>query len=135
LETFHAASGSMYIVEHPDMRTDITFKFNHLIPLGVYSLWDVTNPDPENFADRPLADSVTWADDVRDDGLFGGTAGMGVHAFRADQCGRAQVTVNMSDHRPGEEFLLDYHANDGGVKGQDVFPGALWGEFPAFDAE
>lgn len=137
-ETFHAAEGKMYIVEHPDMRTDITFTFTHLIPLGVYSLWDVTNPDMDNFADRPLADSVTWGDDARDDGLFGGVPGMGVHALRADQCGRAQITVNMTDHRPGKEFLLDYHANDfakGGVKGQDVFPGALWGVFPEFDAE
>jgi hypothetical protein len=138
IETFHAAEGKMFIVEHPDMRTDLTFTFNHLIPLGVYSLWDVTNPDMDNFSDRPLADTVTWGDDARDDGMFGGVEGMGVHAFRADQCGRAQITVNLSDHRPGKEFLLDYHANDrakGGVKGQDVFPGALWAVFPQWDAE
>jgi hypothetical protein len=138
VETFHAAEGTRYIVEHMDMRTDITFSFKHLIPLGVYSLWDVTEPDFANFADRPLADNVTWGDDARDQGLFGGVAGMGVHALRADQCGRAEITVNMTDHRPGKEFLLDFHANDyakGGVKGQDVFPGALWGVFPEFDAE
>ncbi|MBL4672857.1 MAG: hypothetical protein JKX81_11415 [Arenicella sp.] len=136
VETFHAAEGTMYIVEHPDMRTDITFSFNHLIPLGVYSLWDVTEPDFANFADRPLADNVTWGDDVRDQGMFGGVTGMGVHALRADQCGRAEITVNMTEHRPGKEFLLDFHANDyakGGVKGQDVFPGALWAVFPEFD--
>ncbi|MBL4772379.1 MAG: hypothetical protein JKX98_01860 [Alcanivoracaceae bacterium] len=150
LESFHAAEGRMVIIEHPTkngmVRTDITFTFRHLLPLGVYSLWDVTTSldfDADGnmiFADRPLMneEDKIWLTDQRasmdaiSNKFYGGILGMGANTFRADQCGNAQVTMNL-DHRPGMEFLLDYHANDfakGGVKGLDVFPGALWGMFP-----
>ena len=150
LESFHAAKGNMVIIEHPTkdgmVRTDITFTFHHLFPLGVYSLWDVTTSldfDDEGnriFADRPLMneEDKIWLTDQRassdamSNNLYGGLLGMGANTFRADQCGNAQITMNL-DHRPGVEFLLDYHANDfakGGMKGKDIFPGALWGMFP-----
>lgn len=150
LESFHAAEGRMVLTEHPEengeLRTDITFHFSHLFPQGVYSLWDVTTPldFDENgnriFADRPLMneEDKVWLKEERasmdaiENNLYGGLKGMGTNTFRADQCGNAHVTMKL-DHRPGSEFLLDYHANDyakGGIKGQDVFPGVLWGVFP-----
>lgn len=135
--TFHAAEGKMFVTPHSDGRTDISFEFQHLIPHGIYTLWDVINADIAggNFADRPLANEITWGDDVRHQQLYGGVEAMGPHALRADRCGQATISVSL-DHRPGVEFLLDYHANDrakGGVKGQDIFPGALWAKFPDFD--
>ena len=35
--------------------TSLACEFHGLLPYGVYTLWDVTNPDPARFADRPLA--------------------------------------------------------------------------------
>jgi len=55
---FHAAEGTMFAVELPDGRVKITFDFHHLLPYGVYSLWDVINPNyqTDEFADQPLVD-------------------------------------------------------------------------------
>lgn len=139
LETLHAAEGTMYIVEHPDGRTDISFDLYHLLPNGVYSLWDVINTDVggPGFADQPLADvlPVDFGDSARPD-FFGGIQGMGAHGLRADACGRAKFTINLTTHRPNKWFLLDFHGNDwvkGGTKGVNVIPAVLWAEFPAFD--
>jgi hypothetical protein len=59
------------------------------------------------------------------------------YGFMADPDGRAHVTVNL-DHRPGREFLLDYHADGhvrGGEKGKTVFPGVLWARFPNWETD
>ena len=139
--TFHAASGTLTIYAHPDGRTDLVFDMEGLLPYGVYTFWDVVNPNFEAFADRPLMNVPAGVDPSQDHWWNnitfdpdGGPNGFG-YGFIADRRGRAHVTVNL-DHRPGKEFLLDYHADEhvrGGVKGQDVFPGALWAKFPDWD--
>lgn len=141
--TFHAARGSLVIRAHDDGRTDLTFEFAGLLPHGVYTLWDVLDPGFETFEDRPLAnvpdgvdpDAGKWWHEVEFDPK-GGPDGFGAWGFMADADGRARVTVNL-DHRPGREFLLDYHADGnvrGGEKGTTVFPGGLWARFPKWDA-
>jgi len=139
IETLHAAEGKMFIVAHQDGRTDITFDLYHLLPNGVYSLWDVINPDIAggNFSDQPLADRlpVDFGDNARPN-FKGGVEGMGVHGFRADACGRAKFTINLTTHRPNTWFLLDFHGNNwvkGGTKGVNIIPGVLWAEFPTFN--
>ena len=137
--TFHAATGTVTIYAHSDDRTDLAFDFEGLLPFGVYTLWDVVNPNFAEFADRPLmnvpagvdATKDHWWNDIELD-KDGGPDGFGSFGFMADNHGTAHVVVNL-DHRPGKEFLLDYHADGhvrGGVKGKDVFPGVLWAKFP-----
>lgn len=141
--TFHAARGTLVIRAHEDGRTDLTFDLAGLLPYGVYTFWDVLNPDFDAFEDRPLANVPEgidpnqphwWAEwEFHPDG---GPAGFGPYGFMADKDGRARVTVNL-DHRPGREFLLDYHADGhvrGGEKGEVVFPGVLWARFPEWGA-
>lgn len=140
--TFHAADGTLTIYAHDDGRTDLVFEMRGLLPYGVYTLWDVVNPDFDNFADRPLANvpkgvdatKPHWWNDVEFD-RDGGPDGFGAFGFMADQQGKARVVVNL-DHRPGVEFLLDYHADGhvrGGKKGVTVFPGVLWAKFPTWE--
>lgn len=140
--TFHAAVGTLTIYAHEGGRTILIFDMEGLLPYGVYTFWDVTNPDFEKFADRPLANvpsgadpKAHWWNDVQFD-KDGGPGGFGLFGFMADRRGTAHVVVEL-DHRPGKEFLLDYHADGhvrGGVKGRDVFPGVLWARFPAWDS-
>lgn len=137
--TFHAASGTLTIYAYHDGRTDLVFDMEGLLPYGVYTFWDVTNPEFDQFADRPLMNVPEGVDPTKDhwwnDIEFdkdGGPSGFGTFGFMADRRGTAHVVVNL-DHRPGKEFLLDYHADGhvrGGVKGKDVFPGVLWAKFP-----
>jgi len=140
--TFHAADGTVRILAHDDGRTDLVFEMRGLLPYGVYTLWDVVSPDFDNFSDRPLtnvplgvdATQPHWWNDMAL-GADGGPDGFGAFGFMADQQGMARVVVNL-DHRPGKEFLLDYHADGhvrGGEKGVTVFPGVLWAKFPDWD--
>ena len=140
--TFHAARGTLVIYAHEDERTDLVFDFQGLLPYGVYTLWDVVDPNFDTFKDRPLmnvpagVDPSTphWWNEIEFD-PDGGPDGFGSFGFMADQDGRARVTVNL-DHRPGREFLLDYHADGhvrGGEKGKTVFPGVLWARFPDWE--
>jgi hypothetical protein len=137
--TFHAAYGSLKIYAYDSGQTTLDFDFHGLLPYGVYTLWDVIDPDPAHFADRPLAnapqgvDPTTphWWTSVAFD-KDGGPNGFGSFGFIADRRGDAQMLVTL-DHRPGKEFLLDYHADGhvrGGEKGASVFPGAVWAQFP-----
>lgn len=141
--TFHAARGTLTIRAHHDGRTDLVFDFQGLLPNGVYTLWDVVDPNFDTFKDRPLmnvpagvdATQPHWWNDIGLD-PNGGPEGFGAFGFIADQDGRARVVVNL-DHRPGREFLLDYHADGhvrGGEKGKTVFPGVLWARFPDWTA-
>lgn len=140
-KTFHAASGTVTIYEHEGGRTDLIFDMHGLLPYGVYTFWDVTSPDFATFADRPLMNVPPGVDPNEDHwwnkialDKDGGPDGFGSFGFMADHEGKARVTVNL-DHRPGKEFLLDYHADGhvrGGVKGKTVFPGVLWAKFPAW---
>ena len=141
-KTFHAASGTIRIYTHEDGRTDLVFDMRGLLPYGVYTFWDVVNPDFENFADRPLMNVPAgvdpnkdhWWNDIALD-KDGGPGGFGVFGFMANHKGKAHVIVNL-DHRPGKEFLLDYHADGhvrGGAKGKVVFPGVLWAKFPEWE--
>jgi hypothetical protein len=138
-QTFHAAYGTLTIHAYDGGHTTLAFDFHGLLPYGVYTLWDVVNPEPTNFADRPLANAPQgvaaaqphWWESVAFD-KDGGPGGFGSFGFMADLHGDAQVVVAL-DHRPGKEFLLDYHANAhvrGGKKGVTVFPGVLWAKFP-----
>ena len=140
--TFHAATGMLTIIAHDDGRTDLVFEMQGLLPYGVYTFWDVTNPDFDNFADRPLmnvpegidANKPHWWHDIAFD-KDGGPDGFGPFGFISDHRGNARVVVNL-DHRPGKEFLLDYHADGhvrGGMKGKTVFPGVLWAKFPDWE--
>lgn len=140
--TFYAATGTLKIYAHADGRTDAVFELAGLLPLGVYSLWDVVNPNFDTFSDRPLMDVPVgvdankphWWNDIPFDS-DGGPGGFGF-GFMADNTGRAHVVVNL-DHRPGAEFLLDYHADGhvrGGTKGKEVFPGVLWAKFPDWES-
>ncbi len=137
--TFHAARGTLVVYAHDDGRTDLVFEFQSLLPYGVYTLWDVVEPNFETFKDRPLmnvpagidGNKAHWWRDITFD-PNGGPDGFGSFGFMADRNGRAQLRVKL-DHRPGREFLLDYHADGhvrGGEKGKTVFPGVLWARFP-----
>jgi hypothetical protein len=139
--TFHAARGTLIIYAHEDKRTDLVFDLQGLLPYGVYTLWDVVDPNFDTFKDRPLTNVPAdvdpnkshWWNDIAFD-PHGGPDGFGPFGFMADQDGRARVVVNL-DHRPGREFLLDYHADGhvrGGQKGKTVFPGVLWARFPVW---
>jgi hypothetical protein len=138
-QTFDAAYGTLTIHAYDDRRTTLAFDFHGLLPYGVYTLWDVVNPDPANFTDRPLANApqgvdagqAHWWESMAFD-KDGGPGGFGSFGFMADHQGDARVVVAL-DHRPGKEFLLDYHADAhvrGGKKGVTVFPGVLWAKFP-----
>ena len=61
MESFHNATGTMFVVANTNGSTDITFDFYGLLPLGVYSLWNVTdaNYDEGTFADGPLPDECS----------------------------------------------------------------------------
>lgn len=132
--SFHNATGTMFVVANTDGSTDITFDFYGLFPLGVYSLWNVTNPnyDTGEFSDGPLPDESGETFPVNP-GFLGAPEGYGNHGFKANKCGSANFTIHMNG-RPGKEFLLDFHGNGflPGVKGETVFPGVLWGKFPEF---
>ena len=140
--TFHAATGTVTIYAHDNGASDLIFDIEGLLPFGVYSLWDVTNPDFDNFADRPLMNVPEGVDGTADHWWNkiafdpdGGPDGFGSFGFMADRHGNAYYTVSL-DHRPGKEFLLDYHADGhirGGAKGKVVFPGALWAKFPDWE--
>ena len=140
--TFHAARRTLVIYAHDDARTDLVFDFQGLLPYGVYTLWDVVDPDFETFKDRPLMNVPAGVDpnqshwwNYMEFEPNGGPDGFGPFGFMADQDGRARVVVNL-DHRPGREFLLDYHADGyvrGGEKGKTVFPGVLWARFPSWE--
>ena len=131
--TFHAAYGTLTIHAYDDGQTTLVFDIHGLLPYGVYTLWDVVNPDPANFADRPLANApqgaagqAHWWETMAFD-KDGGPGGFGSFRFTADHTGDARVAVTL-DYRPGKEFLLDYHADGhvrGGKKGETVFPGVL----------
>lgn len=140
-QTFFAADGTLTIHAYEGGRTNLVFDFHGLLPYGVYTLWDVVDPDPKNFVDRPLAnapqDSAAgqphWWEKMALD-KDGGPGGFGSFGFIADHRGDARVVVNL-DHRPAKEFLLDYHTDGhvrGGKKGVTVFPGVLWARFPAW---
>ena len=132
MKTLHAAEGTMYVVEKNNGVIYITFDFHGLIPLGVYSLWNVTNPNYNtgDFTDAPLMDQSGLTFDVNP-GRLGAPAGYGTHGFQANRCGSANLTIKLM-HAPGTEFLLDYHSNgfEPGTKGETIFPGVLWGKFP-----
>lgn len=140
LQTFHAAYGTLTIYAYDERNTTLAFDFHGLFPYGVYTLWDVVNPDPANFSDRPLtnpppgaAGQPHWWESTAFD-KDGGPEGFGSFGFMADHRGNARVVVAL-DHRPGKEFLLDYHADGhvrGGKKGETVFPGVLWATFPSW---
>ena len=135
MESFHNATGTMFVVANTNGSTDITFDFYGLLPLGVYSLWNVTdaNYDEGTFADGPLPDESGQTFPVKP-GYLGAPEGYGNHGFTANKCGSANFTIHMNG-RPGTEFLLDFHGNGylPGVKGETVFPGVLWGKFPEFE--
>jgi hypothetical protein len=78
---------------------------------GVYTLWNVVETEP--FKDEPYTEF-----------------GAGKHAIVADGSGRAHKVVQR-DSWPGKEFLLDYHADGKLSQAAGVYPGALWGKFPA----
>lgn len=109
--SFWAARGTMTLTKLPDGKVRIDLNFEGLIPYGVYTLWNVLETEP--FKDEPL-----------------GEFGYGKHSVVADGNGRAQKVV-MLDKWPGKEFLLDYHADGKLSQSKGVYPGALWGRFPA----
>lgn len=132
-----AGEGTMFITAFKNGRTDITFDFSYLLPNAVYSLWNVIDPNYQTgeFVDAPLPDQTNRPLPVKP-GRLGAPEEYGRHAFITNKCGAANFKITMYE-RPGKEFLLDYHANDfettGGIKGYNVFPGALWGKFPEWD--
>ncbi len=139
--TFYAATGTLTIYAHTDGRTDLVFDMEGLLPFGVYTFWDVVSPNFDEFADRPLMNIPAgidpskdhWWNDIEFD-PNGGPNGFG-YGFMADHHGRTHAVVRL-DHRPGQEFLLDYHADEhvrGGIKGKDVFPGVLWANVPEWE--
>ena len=133
--TFHNAEGTMYVVQKANGTIYVTFDFHGLIPLGVYTLWNVTNPNYNTgmFSDAPLMDQSGLSFDVNP-GLLGAPPGYGTNGFKANKCGSANMTIKLMDV-PGTEFLLDYHSNgfEPGVKGVTIFPGVLWGKFPVWN--
>ncbi len=108
--SFWAARGTAGISKLGVSRVKIEFDFEGLIPFGVYTLWNVLEPDP--FKDEPL-----------------GEFGAGKHSVVADANGRAHKVVVLNKW-PGKEFLLDYHADGKLSQSKGVYPGALWGKFP-----
>src|SRR5215831_15605902 len=60
-QTFHAAYGTLTVHAYDDSHTTLVFDLHGLLPYGVYILWDVVNPDPVNFVDRPLANAPQGA--------------------------------------------------------------------------
>jgi hypothetical protein len=134
-----SAYRSLKIYAYDGGHTTLAFDFHGLLPYGVYTPWDGTEPDPAHFADRPLADAPRgvdpktphWWTSVAFD-KDGGPDGFGSFGIIADRRGDAQTVVTL-DHRPGQEFLLDYHADGhvrGGEKGASVFSRAVWAQFP-----
>jgi hypothetical protein len=109
--SFWAGRGTMALTKVADGKVQIAFDFEGLIPYGVYTLWNVLEIEP--FKDEPL-----------------GEFGYGKHSVVADGTGKAQKLVVL-DKWPGKEFLLDYHADGQLSQSQGVYPGALWGRFPA----
>ncbi len=109
--SFWAAHGSAKLTKQDDGKVKIEFDLGGLIPNGVYTLWNVLETEP--FKDEPL-----------------GEFGSGKHSVVADGSGNAHKTVVMAKW-PGKEFLLDYHADGSLSQAKAVYPGALWGKFPA----
>lgn len=133
--TFHAAEGTMFVAALPNSHIKITFDFHHLLPNGVYSLWNVTNPnyDTGDFSDAPLVDESHGPVPTHPKpGRLGGYPGLDRNWFQANVCGSANFTIVLHTYKPGAEFLLDYHSNQfqAGKKGETIFPGVLWGQFP-----
>ncbi len=133
--TFHAAEGTMHVVQTPNEHIKITFDFHHLLPNGVYSLWNVSNPNYQsgNFSDAPLVDESHGPVPTHPlPGRLGGYPGLDRNWFQANVCGSANFTIVLHTYKPDAEFLLDYHSNQfqAGIKGETVFPGVLWGKFP-----
>lgn len=108
--TFQAGHGTAALRKLDDGQVEIALEFEGLIPYGVYTLWNVLETDP--FKDEPL-----------------GEFGAGRHSVVADSAGRAEKVVVLADW-PGQEFLLDYHADGKLSQATGVYPGALWGQFP-----
>ena len=108
--SFWAGRGVAKITKLPDGKVLTEFDFAGLIPYGVYTLWNVVSTQP--FKDEPYTEF-----------------GVGKHALVADGNGRAHKVV-LRDARPGQEFLLDYHADGKLSQAAGVYPGALWGRFP-----
>ena len=110
--SFWAGHGVAKLTKLSDGKILTEFDFVGLIPYGVYTLWNVRETQP--FKDEPYTEF-----------------GAGKHAIVADGSGHAHKVV-VRETWPGKEFLLDYHA-DGKLSQQatGVYPGALWGKFPA----
>ena len=109
--SFWAGRGVAKLIKLPDGKVLTEFDFEGLIPYGVYTLWNVLEVEP--FKDEPYTEF-----------------GAGKHAVVADGNGRAHKVV-LRDAWPGKEFLLDYHADGKLSQAAGVYPGALWGKFPA----
>ena len=109
--SFWAGHGTAKLTKLPDGKILTEFDFEGLIPYGVYTLWNVVETEP--FKDEPYTEF-----------------GAGKHAIVADGSGRAHKVVQR-DSWPGREFLLDYHADGKLSQAAGVYPGALWGKFPA----
>jgi hypothetical protein len=109
--SFWAAHGTAKLTKQGDGKVVTEFDFDGLIPYGVYTLWNVLETQP--FKDEPYTEF-----------------GAGKHSIVADGQGRAHKVV-VRDSWPGKEFLLDYHADGKLSQASGVFPGALWGRFPA----
>src|SRR5229473_130837 len=109
--SFWAGHGTAKLTKLPDGKILTEFDFEGLIPYGVYTLWNVVETEP--FKDEPYTEF-----------------GAGKHAIVADGSGRAHKVVQR-DSWPGKEFLLDYHADGKLSQAAGVYPGALWGKFPA----
>lgn len=109
--SFWAGHGVAKLTKQPDGKVMTQFEFEGLIPYGVYTLWNVLETEP--FKDEPYTEF-----------------GAGKHSLVADGNGRATKTV-LRDKWPAKEFLLDYHADGKLSQSSGVYPGALWGRFPA----
>ena len=109
--SFWAGRGTAKLRRLDNGGAQITFDFEGLIPYGLYTLWNVLETNP--FKDEPL-----------------GEFGVGKHSVVADGSGRAHKVVILNKW-PGKEFLLDYHADGQLSQATGVYPGALWGRFPA----
>jgi hypothetical protein len=109
--SFWAGHGVAKLTRLPNGKILTEFDFEGLIPYGVYTLWNVIETEP--FKDEPYTEF-----------------GAGKHAIVADGSGRAHKVV-LRDTWPGKEFLLDYHADGKLSQASGVYPGALWGRFPA----
>jgi hypothetical protein len=109
--SFWAAHGSAKLTKQDDGKVKIEFDLGGLIPNGVYTLWNVLETEP--FKDEPL-----------------GEFGSGKHSVVADGGGNAHKIVVIGKW-PGKDFLLDYHSDGSLSQAKAVYPGALWGKFPA----